>query len=141
MANDSRPPVPVRSAVEVICSGCGDVVRPGAGWLALDVHAAMAAEQASAHLHERTGRLMSLDAFMDEAPGCEHWTAWHYRCDPDLDGDSFRYCIEVGQVTTLAGVIGWTAHLMEKTWLSSTDWDDVLRDLANGAPGLLREVA
>lgn len=57
-----------------------------------------------------------------------HWRAYHFTCDPQPESDD--YSIPVERISTLRGVLGWTAHLMGKRWIAETDWADVLRELA-----------
>jgi hypothetical protein len=57
------------------------------------------------------------------------WRMLHHRgCDPDPE--SSDYWIPVSRIRTPAAVIHWTAHLLEKRWLTSTTWRDLLRRVA-----------
>jgi hypothetical protein len=59
----------------------------------------------------------------------------HWNCDPDPD--SSDYWIAVERIRRAGDVIGWTAHLLEKRWLQSTGWSDVLRHVAGQLGGEL----
>ena len=57
-------------------------------------------------------------------PGPARWKVWHSSCDPNSEGDG--YSIGIHRIQTPMDVVGWSAHLMEKTWLPDTDWKEVL---------------
>lgn len=137
----SRVPDDSQATVEAVCTGCGERIARGAGWLVVNVDAALWAERARSEIQERTGGLISLDDMVDTYPGVESWQAWHRVCDPDADDGFHRYYIEVDQIATWPKVAAWTAHLLDKSWLPATDWSDLLRRLANGAEGPLRGAA
>ena len=61
------------------------------------------------------------------------WEALHYSCDPDPGNDCYEISSE--RIATYPALAWWTAHLMAKTWLPLTDWDQVLREAASeGGP-------
>lgn len=60
------------------------------------------------------------------------WEAYHDACDPAKGDDCYQ--IDAVQLTTWQGVCRWTAHLMDKNWFPSTDWDHLLRELAGEIP-------
>jgi hypothetical protein len=55
------------------------------------------------------------------------WTWAHIDC-PDPDGDNI-YWFEATRFGTTADALAWTVHLLEKTWLPSTDWETLVRRL------------
>lgn len=60
---------------------------------------------------------------------CEHprparWTFHHDGCRPD--GNGHAYSADIARVGTFRAALQWTAHLMEKNWLDSTDWRAVI---------------
>lgn len=60
-----------------------------------------------------------------DCPTPARWHVHHFRCDPDPD--SHDYAIGVERIRTFKEVTSWTAHLLGKRWLSSTDWEGLLR--------------
>ncbi|MDZ8200629.1 hypothetical protein RZO50_03840 [Microbacterium sp. SSW1-59] len=61
-------------------------------------------------------------------PSRVEWRGRHVGCGLNSIGDVY-YDIPVGSLRTYFHVVDWTAHLMEKGWLESTDWQRVLRDV------------
>lgn len=57
--------------------------------------------------------------------GPARWRVHHRKCDPDPDGND--YWVSVNRVTSYEELLSWTAHLLNKTWLSDTDWSDFIR--------------
>lgn len=69
-------------------------------------------------------RLVSLGDVL-AFPDLVAWHAHHFECDPDRD--HLCYWFDVEKARTHAHLLNWTAHLMEKTWLTYTDWDELIR--------------
>jgi hypothetical protein len=121
----------------LVCGACGAPIDSDSGWIVVDLDDVMERERAWRSFRadnpgpHSIGQLLAL-------PRRIEWKAWHRACDPDIESNA--YYIESGSLTTWAQVAHWTAHLMEKSWLSNTNWDDVLRGLASGS-GILREAA
>lgn len=63
-------------------------------------------------------------------PHCAPWLAWHGNCDPAPRSSSW-YFIEVERIRTTADLLWWTAHLLEKGWIQSTNWGDIIRQHVN----------
>ena len=68
--------------------------------------------------------LIPASAYFDY-PSCAQWTTTHPECDPQLD--SLDYWMPVERLRTYERLIQFTAHIMEKKWIDSTNWSDVLR--------------
>lgn len=124
-------------AVCLVCGACAEQIEGDSGWLVVDlddviererVWRAFSAANPGAH---SVSQLLALPCRIE-------WKAWHRHCDPDIGSNA--YYIDSGSLTTWRQVANWTAHLMEKSWLPNTNWDDVLRGLASGS-GILREAA
>ncbi|MFC8704910.1 hypothetical protein ACFUIV_22365 [Streptomyces anulatus] len=47
------------------------------------------------------------------------------------------YDIPAAKTRSWEQLLDWTAHLMEKSWLSHTDWDDFLRGVHRGGGRLV----
>ena len=95
------------------CSGCGRPVHDGAGYLAVEVS------------HDDLPRVLTLAEVPDELA----WRVWHTACDPTTD----TYTVDVADVRTLNGVLDTTAQLIGKAWLIDSDWDSILRRVAEAS--------
>ncbi|MFD0629738.1 hypothetical protein ACFQ2K_51235 [Streptomyces sanglieri] len=69
-----------------------------------------------------------------EGPDQARWRASHEGCDPERGGS--HYLVAAEKLRTRADLLDWTAHLMEKNWLSATDWRDLLREARKGGERL-----
>lgn len=136
--------------IDWICVTCGTAIADGGGYLTVsqadvETHADhrigreresfREAEEAWQRAGAREGdwRLLPRGVAVGEMltwPRPAHWRAVHEsdQCDPRYaNGAGVDYCVPVKEVRTWAGLLEWTAHLMEKTWLQDTDWEDFLR--------------
>lgn len=133
VVHNRRPATP--GQVLLVCHACDQVVTAGQGWFEVD--------RAQAHRHAMAcrpnpGGLVDLAAVF-EAGGRARWRGVHRACAASDEG-RWLYDLEPIQVSTMAGVIATTAHLMGKRWIDSTDWSNVLFDLSSGAlTGPLRD--
>lgn len=57
-------------------------------------------------------------------PDLPRWRVLHRDCDPRPTSND--YWISVERIRTLADVIHWSAHLMNKKWIQETTWTSVL---------------
>lgn len=55
-------------------------------------------------------------------PEPAHWQTMHTECDPHPESHG-TYYIAGSAAATHEDLLYWTAHLMEKRWFMSTDWD------------------
>lgn len=118
----------VRSFVSFSCVGCRQPIRDGSGYLTVDHNEIDAVRAAQAEWKDQHGDgLVNMDELL-AYPEAARWRPWHAACDPDPD--AWRsYTIEIHRLRSLAEIIDWTAHLMEKEWLIDTNWDQVLRSV------------
>ncbi|MEV7039496.1 hypothetical protein [Amycolatopsis sp. NPDC051061] len=108
--------------VEAFCQVCGErITADGHIWVNLRIVAQV--EEVWEAKKDKTR--WSLDE-LAKMPDTAAWQAHHLACDPEPDANAYE--IPIGRIGTAAKLIGWTAHLMEKSWLSATDWDHVLRE-------------
>lgn len=123
-----HPPAPLAW----ICQACGFPIADGAGYLHVDlakIGQYEAAEAAFKDEHRQDGLLAySASEWFDAMPPTPRWRIHHRACDPYLDAAD--YWIGVETVRTHAGLLDWTAHLLGKSWLQSTTWDDLIRHAA-----------
>jgi hypothetical protein len=132
---------PLERAVDIeldfICDTCGRPVEDGKG--ALYVRHADISKAVADHAEWEKTRGDGIDVvslLMMGAPA--PWLIQHDACGAaTADG----YDISVERVRTWRALLGWTAHLMSKTWLPSTNWASVIEDAAEGRAGRIAEHA
>ncbi|MFF4097544.1 hypothetical protein ACFYYY_27925 [Streptomyces sp. NPDC001834] len=61
--------------------------------------------------------------------------AEHRDCAP-VRKEEFHYRIPAVRLCLRADLLDWTAHLLEKAWLSHTDWREALRETRAGSARL-----
>lgn len=119
----------------VVCQTCGKIVEQG--HLGVDVGAVAAYRQAVNEWNAlNPGGAGTLGSLM-EHPEQVAWTAHCEACEPNTCG----YCIQADQLRTYKDLARWSAHLMGKTWLDATDWDELLEQVVAGKDKRVREVA
>lgn len=123
------------------CDTCKQPIEGTTGRIWVD-NAAVAAylrarrEWTAAHEEEPGGAVSFTFGDAAELPDRVKWQAHHIDCDPDPD--TVSYVIESERISTWADLAYWTAHLMEKSWLSATDWHRLLEGVAEGNGSRLR---
>ncbi|MEU3341966.1 hypothetical protein [Streptomyces sp. NPDC006668] len=113
-------------ALALICDACGNPIGDDDGYLWIDNQAVNQAQVA-----ERQWRADHPDGLISDFgdyPETVRWQAHHRSCAPEAGS----YDIPASEIRSWEQLLDWTAHLMEKTWLSCTDWDDVLRGVHHG---------
>lgn len=117
------------SDLVAICEGCRAEVPDGAGYVCVryeDIHRYNRENREWHDAHPGTahyiGELMTL-------PDEIRWHVYHARCDPWPDKDAYQ--IDVERLRTWQQLARWTSDLMAKNWLADSDWDDLLRELAD----------
>ena len=102
----------------------------GAGFLGVSLREVREAQAATKAWHARHGGdVMSLQDLMT-LPEDVPWRARHHACAPKADADAYE--IDTDRLSCWRDLIWWTAHLMGKRWLELTDWDELLRETAEG---------
>jgi hypothetical protein len=123
------------------CDACKQPIEGATGRLWVD-NAAVAAyrrarrEWAATHEEEPGGAVSYSFGDGFDLPERVKWQAHHVDCDPDPDADA--YVIESDRISSWADLAHWTAHMMEKSWLSATDWARLLEGVAAGSGSRLR---
>lgn len=113
-----------------LCRACGRPIEDGTGYLHVD-HLLVSQRESAREDWERKGRDdfgLSFADFIRDVPDEVPWEAHHAACDPDPD--SGDYWIEIHRVRTHGHLLNWTAHLMEKSWLMDTNWDELIRHMS-----------
>lgn len=127
----------------MICGVCQGPIADHKGWLwvdraAVNAHARAARQWTKEHEEEPGGAVSFGIAEILNYPERVAWKAHHGKCDTDPDAGA--YTIDSERISTWADLAHWTAHLMGKSWLSSTDWEKILEGVADGAGSRLRPV-
>ncbi|GAA1429321.1 hypothetical protein GCM10009601_44330 [Streptomyces thermospinosisporus] len=120
-----------------ICDACKQAIADGEGGLWVDMSEVEQAsinerawEQLEAEQHESGVRTFSGES-IQSYPDPARWRVHHYSCDPSPSANS--YAIEVHRCRSWADLVWWTAHLMGKSWLGQTDWDELLQQASESA--------
>lgn len=111
------------------CANCGQHIADGTGSVSVtmrDVYDTIAHFKSWEAEHVIDG--VTAGRSWNAMPHAVQWQPKHYKCDGASEATS--YWIAVERIGTLAEAIGWSAHLMQKTWLRYTDWHEVLEDIA-----------
>lgn len=98
------------------CERCGFPIADGVGAVRIDLVEVREAESLESDWRNAVDPSLRYPAV---------WLARHVACD-DIDGPF--YAIDVERIRTHAQLIWWTAHLMDKPWLTVTNWRGILRD-------------
>ena len=121
--------------LQVVCETCTQPISDGDGavWVdhveagqhALRKHARQA-ERSNGEIVMHTAAELSDDflARFEGQPDFSLWRSHHYAC---ASLGISTYCIPVEELRTFVDVLNWTAHLLEKPWLSGTNWYSMLR--------------
>lgn len=107
------------------CAVCQTPVLDGQGHLVVDMPAVNEAEQRWGDLGDKHSGGYSVGDLL-AAPDPVEWRAVHLTCEPE----GSPYAIEIANVRTHAGLLAWTSHLMEKSWLRFTNWSQLIADKA-----------
>ncbi|WP_043242344.1 hypothetical protein [Streptomyces violaceusniger] len=124
----------------LICQECSRPISDDVGYLwahTAKMNAVQRTERAWQERHADADGSLSFDlAGLLENPDLEKvsWQAHHRDRDPAREASHYR--IAADKLRTRADLLEWTAHPMEKAWLRSTDWRDVLREARSGGKRL-----
>lgn len=129
-------------ALNLVCDGCRKPIADDDGYLWVNTTEVRRTEEfVRAWEAERTdtdGSLSFSGGDIFDYPEKVRWQAHHARCDPAPDAGA--YDIPVAKIRSWEQLLDWTAHLMEKSWLPHTDWDDCLRGVHQGGGRLVLTV-
>jgi hypothetical protein len=118
--------------ITIICGSCGRPVAGDSGCLRVSHVAVMRHQLETTAWHEHhPGDVHDMHDLL-AMPDAVGWVAWHHGCRPEGSDDGYE--ISSGELATWADLARWTAHLMSKTWLEATDWQDILREAAGEIP-------
>jgi hypothetical protein len=117
------------SDLAAICDRCRTEVPDGAGYLCVryeDIHRCRRETRAWQEAHPGDAHdIRELLSMPDDIA----WRVYHAACDPWPDRDAYQ--IDVERIRTWQQLARWTSDLMAKNWLADSDWDDLLRELAD----------
>jgi hypothetical protein len=124
------------------CEKCGELIRGNGGVVSVSYDDIYRYEQeteafdlahkkrvkGAAHAAGRSVNPFDYDAYdsseFDDLPHRAHWHVLHDKCGAaDIVSP---YVIETGRIKTWHAVAHWTAHLFNKRWFESTDWNHTL---------------
>lgn len=131
--------------LRAVCFTCNKDIPAGGGIIHIshyEVHqaeranlAAREARQARAVAEGRTGieaEMVTFDELLEE----HNEALWQVHCDgcnPHRDtGCQGCYWFAVERCTTWAQLVHWTAHLLKKDWVATTNWLDFIEAAAEG---------
>jgi len=112
----------------VLYAACGDCREPIATGVLHVRYAEIApVEKAWRDFNERESGSLDV-AGLVRLPGP---ATWHVQCNSCAACDGC-YDIEISDVLTWPGLMEWTVHLSEKSWLEHTSWFNLMRAVAQG---------
>ena len=115
--------------IEWICHVCKDPIYDTLGGVWISYRHIREASTPS----PRAGA-MSVSEILASLEDDPIWGATHDRCtDRETLDDS--YWLPVESLRTPTTLLNWTAHLLGKTWLPNTNWDDIIRQAIEGRVG------
>tara|TARA_R100000935_G_scaffold55231_1_gene84980 strand:+ start:328 stop:693 length:366 start_codon:yes stop_codon:yes gene_type:complete len=107
------------------CQYCEKTISDGNGYIYMDKARAYEVRQAVKQWKaDRASKWLSGDDLLSY-PEAAKWVTCHRACDPDAEGNS--YWVDVARLRTAENLLSWTAHLMGKNWLDSTNWASIIR--------------
>lgn len=123
--------------IEWRCDLCGEPLNDGFGRVFINEDAVREVHRAwrdfeREHTHPEARVVISTMAERMALPEAARWEFRHHACDPAPDRHD--YWFDVADVRTEAALLTKTAHLMEKDWLTATNWDAVIARAGAGGP-------
>jgi hypothetical protein len=106
------------------CAACGFAIADGDGWVQVRMGEVMKYEDelaAWSAKHDDDGGVGMSDLASHPEP--VPWHALHAVCD-STGGEPYAFGVE--ELRTAWDLVKVTSHIMEKTWLPSTNWEAVL---------------
>lgn len=130
-------PGPSADQIRAVCSLCGDLITPRAGYLELDMWRAQRklAAREKAESWTPGSAADGLEVWLPEP-----WHAYHSDCRFDA-GAGPVHQIELRDLTSWFDLCRVTADLAGMWVFPVTNWTHILRSLGSGEPGLLRLVS
>jgi hypothetical protein len=118
------------------CHGCAGPVTGDHGYLWVPLGQVQTAEQAyllweQRHDKRREQLLLTNLADLLSLPEPVRWRAHHEACDPDAE--NWNYRIPALQLSTRAGLLDWSVHILGKHWSRVTDWTELMRETRTGS--------
>lgn len=117
------------------CNGCGKPVADGAGYIHVNESRVAEVKRKTKEVTDRVrtkSKCVGLEVWSGgdllDLPNREPWRVHHSDCDPEPD--SIDYHFDIRRARTHAHLLSWTAHLMRKDWIGSTDWADFIDRMA-----------
>lgn len=121
MSNDLQVKFEIKGQrITWFCIKCGKEIIGESGYLTCDDGEALRLMKTD--FEKGSYGLLDLEALMlAEYP---RWMSLHKDCD-DTERPA-DYWLDASRCRTLRELIHWTGHLMQKGWIGSTDWCEIL---------------
>lgn len=130
--NHTHVPRMAIQAVTLWCGVCDKAITGDSGYLTIsynDIQAHADTIRAANKSDSVIAGFVDLNILL-AGPGAAKWRAYHRACDPRPT--STDYWISDEEFATWRDILETTAHLLGKTWLEHTNWDDVLYGVLTG---------
>lgn len=132
--------------LKAVCDTCSrDIADDEGGEVWVDHTVIAAYEKAVAEWHKQAedktppGHVVLYSAQdIVNHPEPARWNVHHTACAPESIDNGYHIGTE--RLRTWADLTSWTAHLMAKAWLASTDWSEVLESASQGQPSRITPV-
>jgi len=119
--------------IDWACDVCGEPLWDGAGYVTVGEADVKEVVRADAEFRKkgeeapgRPGWPVHRASDFAKLPEPARWLFRHHACDPAPDAPD--YWFDIAEIRTEAALLSKTAQLMEKEWLTATNWIDVIRD-------------
>lgn len=119
-------------ALVLLCDVCGEPVPDGGGWLSVLRDEVSRFERFHAELRSipvGPGLKSPSLAELLSGPREAKWHVFHADCDPDVEAASYHMAVE--RCRTPRDLLRWNAHMIDKRWITSTDWGDFLERIVD----------
>jgi hypothetical protein len=127
------------AAILATCQVCNEQVVGSSGYLWIDLEEAVEAERAARQWKDEHQTGTTVVDLIETYPAAAMWRVHHQACDPAME--ACAYDIGMDRLVTPGDLLTWTSHLMQKSWLAHTDWDELIRGAADGTDARLRLIA
>lgn len=116
--------------IDWTCDHCNRPINDHAGYIHvsyadIDRYDTAVPEWKAKHQQPIDGLILTFASAYSDYPAAAQWTATHGICDPNPDAHD--YWMSVERLRTYERLLEFTAHLMDKTWIDSTNWPKFLR--------------
>lgn len=110
-----------KSDFEFVCDFCKKAidVNDEGGIIYVSENAVIEAERITREIEKMEKKGPVPANKIDIVSSTAYWRTSHYTCGQD---EYLEYQIDISRIKTAKQVIEWTSHLMEKNWITLTNW-------------------